>query len=594
MAQSLPDLLAENQIRLKRTSAGHQEHVLCPKCEGGRTKERSLSVKVDDDGMGATWNCKRGSCGWTGGGNFRTQDYARVPQRVAVKPKPHTVEQLDNRPTWLWEFFDARQIGAKTVRHFGVYAAKRWFPAPLGEADAIVFPFVYHGEVVNRKYRPHPAKNPMMQEKDALPTLFNVDAIEGAETVYWVEGEIDVLAMHEAGYPATVTLKDGAPAQVSAHGSGKRFEAMATHVDALDKVRRFYLAGDMDAPGMALREELAQRLGRHRCWLVTWPEGCKDASDVLQHHGPEAIQKALQEAAPYPIDGLQEIKPGALLDLRSKPPPPVLHTGIKMLDDAIRFPADGRLIVVTGFPASGKTTFTRFLMMKLARRYDRKWLVFSPEMQPWLSFVAECAEVIMRKPFYGEGRMSDHEVSTAEVWLRDHVWMLENDSEEAPPSLDWVLERGAYAALAYGVTDLLIDPWNELESSRGTMSETDFIGRGLQRCKAACKRHGFNVWIIAHPAKPFMLKAGEKPSAPGPYQISGSAHWANKTDLGITVHQPDDIEGGADIHLWKARYSRWGRKGAVAKMLVDLRIGHYSGTGSNAPAFDAETGEILE
>ena len=36
-----------------------------------------------------------------------------------------------------------------------------------------------------------------------------------------------------------------------------------------------------------LREELAIRLGRDRCWYVTYPQGCKDANDVLQRFGEE-------------------------------------------------------------------------------------------------------------------------------------------------------------------------------------------------------------------------------------------------------------------------------------------------------------------
>ena len=170
--------------------------------------------------------------------------------------------QRSNRPHWLWEFFDARNIGPKTVEHFGIYAVRRRFPDPVGESDAIVFPFTYRGEVVNRKYRPYPAKNPMMQERDALQTLYNVDALgEEPAEVIWVEGEPDCMALYEAGFPHAVTLKDGAPSSVNS-GNEKRFAALATHADMLAKVPKIILAGDMDAPGLALREELAQPILR--------------------------------------------------------------------------------------------------------------------------------------------------------------------------------------------------------------------------------------------------------------------------------------------------------------------------------------------
>lgn len=585
MATSLPELLGEHQIRVKRMTPGAVEKVRCPKCDGGRTKEVSLSVKIDADGNGATWLCHRGSCGWTGGGKVHTHEPVRLPPaeppRPIQKPAPHMPAQRSNRPHWLWEFFDARNIGPKTVEHFGIYAVRRRFADPVGESEAIVFPFTYRGEVVNRKYRPYPAKNPMMQERDALQTLYNVDALgEEPAEVIWVEGEVDCMALYEAGFPHAVTLKDGAPSSVNS-GNEKRFAALATHADMLAKVPKIILAGDMDAPGLALREELAQRLGRHRVWLVDWPEGCKDACDVLARHGVEAVQEAMAKAKPYPISGLRRIEAGSLVALRNTPPTPTMTIGVPCVDEIMKLPTEGRLIVVTGYPASGKTSFVRFMMVRTAHRANRKWLVFSPEMQPWMSFVAECAEVLAGAPFWNEGsrqRMTDDEAERAERWLGERMFMLETDSEDEAPTLDWLIERARYAVLSLGVTDLLIDPWNELDHGRQeSQSETDYIGRALQRLKAFSGRHGVNVWIIAHPAKPPAMRNGEKLQPPGPYSISGSAHWANKTDLGFTLHQPDGVQFASDLHLWKSRFRRWGVKGKLAQMVFDPLCGRYSG-----------------
>ena len=110
-----------------------------------------------------------------------------------------------------------------------------------------------------------------------------------------------------------------------------------------------------------------------------------------------------------------------------------------------------------------------------------------------------------------------------------------------------------------GVTDLLIDPWNEIDHSRPSgISETEYIGRCLQRLKAFGLRHGCNVWLIAaHPAKPQPTKNGERRKADQPrarYDISGSAHWFNRADLGFTVHSPNPGSGrGAfvEIQVWK-------------------------------------------
>ncbi len=595
MATTLHELLAENNIRMKRFSSIPEADSkgICPQCHGGRTKEESLVVRIHRNGTGLQWKCFRGTCGWTGIGYLETREAvphqkheAEAPKPIQ-KPAPHTPQQRSSRPPWLWEFFDERNIGAKTVEHFGVYAMNRRFPDPVGESDALVFPFVHKGDVVNRKYRPYPAKNPMLQDKDALQTLFNIDALGDAPAeVIFVEGEPDVMAMFECGFPHAVTLKDGAPAKVG-DGNEKRFAALATHADVLKDVTKVILAGDMDGPGMALREELAQRLGRHRCWLVDWPEGCKDACDVLKFLGAEALQAAMATARPYPISGLRRIEPGSLLKLRDAPAVPVMTVGVPAVDDVIKFPTEGRLIVVTGFPSMGKTSFVKFLMVRTAHRAQRKWLVFSPEMQPWLSFIAECAEVLAGAPFWTEGlhqRMTDDEALRAERWLGERIFMLEVDSEDEAPTADWLIERARYAVLTFGITDLLIDPWNEMEQSRGALSETDFIGRTLQRLKAFGLRHSDNVWIVAHPAKPPQLRNGEKRAVPGPYEIAGSAHWANRSDVGITVHQPDGVQFAADVHVWKSRFRRWGVKGGTAKTIFDPLCGRYSSAAAEPEA----------
>jgi twinkle protein len=175
--------------------------------------------------------------------------------------------------------------------------------------------------------------------------------------------------------------------------------------------------------------------------------------------------------------------------------------------------------------------------------------------------------------------MDDAEIADAEAWLGNHITMIVSDAEDQAPTLDWLLERARYAVLRDGTTDFLIDPWNEVEHQRGTASETDYIGRALQRLKAFALRYGCNVWIVAHPAKPPPLKPGEKRAAPGPYDISGSAHFANKADVGITLHG----SGGNSVvvHVWKCRHRRWGRRDTEALLEFEPAIGRYS-----SPALD--------
>jgi twinkle protein len=289
------------------------------------------------------------------------------------------------------------------------------------------------------------------------------------------------------------------------------------------------------------------------------------------------VQEAVQTAAPYPISGLQSIKPGTLSDLRKQHPPTTMTTGTRASDEVIHLPTEGRLIIVTGYPGDGKTSWMRYVMIKTAINNGRRWAVFSPEMQPWEQFVAGCAEVYCEKPFWpvhGVDSMTDDDIDDAERWLAGRVTMLVCDSEDEAPTPDWILDRARATVLRDGTTDLLVDPWNEIDHQRGTMTETEYTGRTLQRFRAFGLRHGCNVWISAHPAKPMLAKLGTAKQPPGPYDISGSAHWFNKTDLGLTVFSP--TPGVSELRMWKAKYRRFGIRGAVATMNYDAIRGLYS------------------
>ena len=90
----------------------------------------------------------------------------------------------------------------------------------------------------------------------------------------------------------------------------------------LDQAVRIILATDSDAPGQALAEELARRLGRDRCWRVRWPTtndkgeqqgqaelARKDANEVLMKDGREELHRLVAAAEPYPIRGLFKCAP---------------------------------------------------------------------------------------------------------------------------------------------------------------------------------------------------------------------------------------------------------------------------------------------
>lgn len=460
---------------------------------------------------------------------------------------------LDPAPLYAWA--QARKISRETVDAFGVFVTTAAFPngERFQERPAIAFPYRMGGTLIGHTFR-DPAQN-RARDDEAPPTLFNADSIETTDVVLIGNDEEDVLAAHEAGYRQVVCLRSQDEDEIDG--------VLEEHHELLGQVQKFILAtATGDGQPRQFREDLARRLGRHRCWQVEWPEGCASLVATLRAHDLAEVQNRIEAAEPYPLTGVRVVRRGTLLSHRNRPPPEVLSTGTHASDAKFKFPGEGRVIVITGYPNQGKSTWAMFAMMHVSNIHGRRFAAFSPEMLPWEDFAARCAEIYIGKPFRGSATtpaMTEEEIFRAEDFLNQHVVMLVPDSEEIAPTLDWLLDRVREAVLRHGITDVLLDPWNELSFDRKGESETDHIGRSLQRLRSFGLRHGVNFWIVAHPAKPPPLRPGEKMDAPSLTSISGSQHWANKADLGFTVHD-------GTIICVKSRFRRWGRRGEKVKL----------------------------
>jgi twinkle protein len=150
--------------------------------------------------------------------------------------------------------------------------------------------------VVNIKFRAL-AEKAFARVKGAEKILYGLDDIVDGKRAVIVEGELDKLALEEAGIRDVVSVPDGAPARVKPgepDTDDAKYSYIAACAEYLDRLDRVILAVDDDGPGLTLAEELARRLGKERCWRVRWPGSgdapCKDANDVLLTLGIDALR----------------------------------------------------------------------------------------------------------------------------------------------------------------------------------------------------------------------------------------------------------------------------------------------------------------
>lgn len=501
--------------------------------------------------------------------------------------KEHTPEslRLEAVQQQVLNYFKKRGLSEATVRENNVAQHR------INANDvAIAFPYVQDGKIVNCKYRD--GNKRFWQVKNSLKVLYGLDHIKGNREIVIVEGEFDKLAMYESGIVNCVSVPDGAPSKVSGDqipppSEDKKYEYLWNCKDYFKDATRIILATDSDEPGQALAEELARRLGRERCWRVTWPEDetgkqCKDANEVLTSLGPEAVKDLIKTAELFPIRGLfdfqqffREIDDYFYLRLGDERG---VSTGWRGLDDIYRV-VPGELTVVTGVPNSGKSEWIDALICNLNR--NKQWTFGLCSME---NKVREHARKLLEKhihrPFFdapyarSNPRMSKEDLEEGKKWLQDSFFLIRHEDEELP-SVDWVLNLAKAAVMRHGIRGLVIDPYNELDHQRpGNQTETEYVSQMLTKIKRFAQHHDCHVWFVAHPRQ-LQVWRGE---APGLYDISGSAHFINKCDNGIVIHRNRDEKMGpldqVKVHVKKVRNKAAGTIG-VATLRYNRVTGDY-------------------
>lgn len=256
--------------------------------------------------------------------------------------------------------------------------------------------------------------------------------------------------------------------------------------------------------------------------------------------------------------------------------PPGDRTGWPSLDKLYTV-MPGQLTVVTGWPSSGKSEWLDALLVNLMRQ-GWKTAIFSPENHPLEFHATKLIEKVSGKPF-GHGpteRVAFEDIPEHLDDLSSFAFLtsVSGDAIPAHAIIDAVTPwLSQYEGQKRG---LVIDPWNELEHWRPpNLSETEYVSQTLSMLRGWARANAVHVWVVAHPRN-LRRDEGVKLSPPRLDQISGSQHWWNKADCGITVHR-DQTPGAAmevEIHVQKCRFKHVGKIGVTA-LRYDIVTGRY-------------------
>ena len=311
--------------------------------------------------------------------------------------------------------------------------------------------------------------------------------------------------------------------------------------------------------------------------------GCPTSQILVAFGLPERPEKhetkeVGMENPAEPVKGIFEVSDisGLIDELYEQGLTAGVSTGWKTLDEFYTVKR-GQWTVITGMPSMGKSAVLDALLVNLALQHGWRFAVCSPENQPLQRHAAALMEIWAGQAFSRGtiNRMDRETKDSAKNWLAQHFTFILPD--EADCTLPGILDLVGQAKDRHKLDGVVIDPWNELEHRRPVgMSETEYTSQALSKMRRFARFEDVHLWLVAHPTK--LQKDPKTQNYPVPtlYDISGSAHFRNKADMGLSVWRDvSDERSATEIHVQKVRFRECGRIGNSG-LYFDRNTGRFS------------------
>ena len=532
---------------------------VCPLCSHNRKPKNQKAKCASYDwerGLGTCHNCNT---------SFQLHTYKRKgkAEKVYVKPSgpPNATEYPEFVSDKVIEWFKSRGISSQTLTDLQISEGPEWMPQTGKTENVIKFNYFMGGELTNVKYRD--GRKNFKLFKGAEKVFYNIDSVVGYEYCVIVEGEMDVLALHEAGVTNAISVPNGATL------NSNNLDYLDSCIDYFEDKEKIILAVDSDEAGQALQAELIRRLGSEVCHIATFDD-CKDANEYLLKYGSEKLTARITGARPVPLENVTTFRDieDEITDFVRNGFKKGFQVGLSNFDE-IFSTYTGQFITVTGIPSSGKSDFVDQMVVGYNKNYGWKTAFASPENVPTYLH----AHKLMRKVWQG---MPSKEDLGGDKWnqIADHCNSNFYHIDMERYTLDSVLKKGAELVKRKGIKCLVIDPFNKV---RDVDCKTEDVNRYtmeyLSKIEIFAKKYDVLVFIVAHPTKMYKDKDG-KIEEPTMYNIKGGGEWYDASYHGLLVHR-DYENKTVKAKVLKVKFQNLGENGAEANFKWEPKSGCF-------------------
>ncbi len=507
----------------------------CPYCHGrGKDNEYKFSINLQT----GQFNCKRASCGISGNMITLSKDFNfSLGREVDEYYRP---SKQFHRPKQPKEPIKPKDAAVEYLKKRGIpeEITQKYEISTLKDNDRILmFPFYDDKGVLEFiKIRDMDFQKGVSKwkekafQKDMKPILFGMKQCEGFGRLIVTEGQLDSLSVATAGIENAVSVPMGV----------QGWTWVPYCWDWMQKFQQIIVFGDYENGHITLLNELESRFkGKVKHVREEDYQGCKDANEILQKFGKEAVRQAVENAVSPPVNkvlDLSEVESVNVYELEK------LKTGISELDNLLYggFPF-GSVVLIGGKRGDGKSTLASQILVNAV---DQGYTVmaYSGELpnyqfKSWFDFQAAGRNKIVENQgkFGGINRfITNSNQELINDWYRGKAFIYDNGIA-GDDETESILETVRNAIMQYGVRVVLIDNLMTAMYDEPTeeTNKYDRQGRFVQQLTKIALEFNVLIILVAH-----MRKNGGGDENDN---VSGSGDITNLASITITYNRDKDM-----------------------------------------------------
>ena len=492
---------------------------ICPYCRPRATKgnTRTFSINLRT----GQFKCLRESCGVTGNMvqlsrdfdfslGTETDEYYR-PRKQYKRLKTPQKPIAPKEPAV--KYLQSRGISEDVAKQYEITVQNN-------HENVLVFPFYDDRKILQFvKYRktdfnPEKDKNKEWCEKDCKPILFGMKQCNDKfDRLVITEGQLDSLSVATAGIENAVSVPNGA----------KGFTWVPYCFNWVSKFDEIVVFGDFERGHMSLLEDIQRRFPNKIKHVREQDyKGCKDANELLQKYGAEAVRDAVENAVLVPV---KQVLPLADVQAVNIYELPKLKTGISELDRLLYGGLPfGMVCLVAGKRGDGKSTFASEILGNAVEQ-GYATFAYSGELpnylyKSWFDFqIAGRNHIIENKTEFGTVNrfISNSNQELINAWYRDKAYIYDSRIIESDEQED-LLKSITRSIMQYGVKVILIDNLMTamyIDEKQGS-DKYDQQGRFVRELTKIALRYDVLILLVAHRRKnSFTQDANDEVSGSG-------------------------------------------------------------------------------